>query len=269
MAMDKQGVGSISLLIEHHRRISALAVFLVHQSLAAWGVIQATPWVLVFLGELEWHFGWKTYMSQAQWLLYGTPWYPTQVGLALFLGWVLGGTLQHRSMLWVWILPLVALSSAFMGFPLTGHLAVARYMTLNFSSRWSYFFGWGNGIQPLDQVLATLPFYSASAYSLGALLARSAMRAPVFFATMKSLRIKRLILLVAVPWFCLKLLLNWPQGAAQNPVLRTWLGLRYLLEGLFVVTAFVTLIVAIAVALVGRQFFLTRFFLKPGEAHDD
>jgi|SRR5579863_1068609 len=261
-------IGAISRLIEHHRWTRVSAVFLMHQSFAAWGVIQATPWVLLSLGELGWHFGLKTYMSQAQWLLYGTPWYPTQVGLALFLGWLLGGTLLHRSMLWVWIFPLVALSSAFMGLPLTGHLGVAGYETLNFSSRWSYFFGWGKEVQPLAQALATLPFYTAGAYSLGALLARSAVPAPVFFATMRSLRMRRLILLVAVPWFCLKLLLNWPQWAAQYPVLRTWLGFRDLLEGLFVATALITLIVAVAVGVAGRQFSVTRFFLEPSEEHE-
>src|SRR5437016_12160157 len=68
--------------------------FLIHQTLAAWGAIVAAPMVLVFFGEVAWHLGWKTYVSQAQELLYGTPYFPAQTSLALVVGWVLGGTLQ-------------------------------------------------------------------------------------------------------------------------------------------------------------------------------
>ncbi len=205
------------------------------------------------------------------WALYGTPYFPIQVGLSLFVGWVLGGTLQHRCMFWVWVFPLGALISAFVGLPLTGHLAVEQYTTLRFGSRLTYFFGLDSHLvtQLDDQVVATLPFYSAVAYSLGAFLAFRVVRLPVFFETMRSLRKKRLALLVGLPWFCLKLALSWQQAAAQFVALRTWPGLRMYLQGLLVASVFLTLVSAIAVALVGRQFFLTRFFLNASEPSKD
>jgi len=221
-------------------------------------------------------------MSQARWELYGTPYFPAQVGLALSVGWILGGTLQHRSVVWVWIFPFLALFSAFFGFPLAegpssafilypqyDHLSIAQSASLDFSHRLGHFFGRGNGIQPFDQVIATLPFYSAAAYSMGGLLARSVVAMPKFFETMRHLRKKRLIFFVCIPWFCLKLISNWQQATSQNPVLRTWVGLRFYLQGLLIASVFVTFVLAIAVSLVGRRVFLTRFFLNPGESPRD
>lgn len=253
-------------------------VFLIHQSLGAWGPMLAAPDVLLLVAQVVWHFGWKFDFSQGQWMLYGTPYFPTHVGLGLFVGWILGGTLRHRHMLWVWILPLLAVLSVIIGFPVTMptpiefttyppmyHLTIAQYAHLPFSTRLAYLFGWGTGIQPFIQVAVTLPFYSAVAYSLGALLARNLARAPAFFETMRELRIKRLILLVGVPWFCIKLALNWQPIAARYPEMHTWRGLFYILEGLWVESVFITFVFAITVALVGRRFFLSRFFLHgPG-----
>lgn len=240
-----------SFAARRHALLRVPLVFLIHQSLASLGAILAAPWVLLLLGEVALHFGWKTHISQTQWVLYGTPYFPAHVAIALFVGWVLGGTLRHRSMLWVWILPLVALSSAIIRFPRTvtplsitlipfivlypiQHLAAAGHSGFGVLFRLSHFFGWGHGFQPYDQVLATVPFYSAAAYSLGALLARKVARLPGFFETMGHLRVKRLALLVGFPWFCLKAALLWEETAAGLPVFRTWIGLRFFLQGMLV-----------------------------------
>jgi hypothetical protein len=251
-------------------------VFLMHQSLSAWGPMLAAPCLFLFLSELAWHFGWKTYFSQAEWVLYGTPYFPSQLGLALIVGWVLSGAFQHRSMLWVWILPFLALCSAIIGFPWTidapiewsvyppiDHLTMAQCAQLDFSRRLAHLFGWGMGIQPFNQVAVTLPFYSATAYSLGALLARKVVRMPTFFETMRGLLIRRLILFVAVPWFCIRVALTWQQAAARYPAMRTWPGLLFILEPFLVISILVTFAFAIAVSLVGRRFIVTRFFLNP------
>jgi len=264
------------------RRVKTPLVFLIHQSLGAWGPILAAPWVLLFLSELAWHLGWRTYFSQAQWVLYGTPFYPAHVCLALVLGWLLGGALRHRSMLWVWVLPLMELSSAVVGgprvmaapmewsvYPPVDHLTTARWAQMGLTGRLTHLFGWGTGIQPFNQVVLTLPFYSASAYSLGALLARRAVPMSAFFESMRRLRIKRLILLVAAPWFCVKVALISQPTAARYPAMRTWTGLLFVLEPFLVISIFVTLAFAVAVSLLGRRFFLSRFFLctnEPGGA---
>ena len=255
-------------------------VFLTHQSLAALGPLLAAPWVLLLLGEIGLHLGVKTYISQTQWLLYGTPYFPVHIASALFVGWVLGGTLRARSMLWVWVLPLLTLFSVIISFPRTlapPSVSLIPFIVLypfqhvmplvnpnsDFAFRLRYYFGWGHGFQPVDQVLATVPFYCAAAYSLGALLARKVARLPGFFERMRHLRTKRLIPLVGIPWFILKTTLLWEQTAAHLPIFRTWLGVRFFLEGVLVTTVFVVFVFAVAVGAAGRRFFITRFFLGP------
>jgi len=91
------------------------------------------------------------------------------------------------------------------------------------------------------------------------------VRMPVFFETMRGLRKKRLILFVGAPWFSLKLALD----SAYYPVLRTWPVLRLYLQGLLVISIFLTFVLGIAVSLVGPQFSVTRFFLKPTESRGE
>ena len=283
---DSHGIAGVdpsraSFGVRHGRSwLGVPAVFCTHQSLAALGPMLAVPWVLLLLGEIGLHLGVKTYISQTQWLLYGTPYFPAHVAIALFLGWVLGGTLRARSMLWVWVLPLLTLFSAIASFPRSlarPSVSLLQFIVLypfehvmplmnpntDFAFRLRYYFGWGHGFQPVDQVLATVPFYSAAAYSLGALLARKVARLPGFFERMRHLRTERLIPLVGIPWFLLKTTLLWQQTAAHLPIFRTWLGLRFFLEGMLVTTAFVVLVFAAAVAAGGRRFYITRFFLRP------
>jgi hypothetical protein len=248
-----------------HRRYAWLRVpvtFLIHQSLGTWGVFLAAPWVLVFLGEVGRHFGLKTYIAQTQWVLYGTPFFPAHVVLALVIGWILSGTLGHRSMLWVWILPLVSLCTSCMGFPLIGISSPAACMSLAFSFKLVYSWGYF-GVHFLQQVVRIALLYSATAYSLGALLARRAVRVPRFFETMRSLRYARLILVVGLPWLCLRFLLTWPSVSSRYPQLRSSPGLSIYLRALFVASVFVTFVFAIAIGLAGRRFAVTRFFLNP------
>src|SRR3954454_23894141 len=81
-------------------------------------------------------------------------------------------------MLWVWVLPLAVLCFALIAFNPEWTSVLARPSTVG--SRLSHYFGWG--CQPrahcLDQLVITMPFYSSVAYSLGALLARNALKKP-------------------------------------------------------------------------------------------
>ena len=163
---------------------TTLQVFLVHQSLAAWGSTYLAVGVLILVSELGWHFGIETTLPEGQWILYGSPFFPAQVGLALFLGWIIGGTLPHRAMLWVWVLPLVALCLAFVGIqllpvpssdsvllPPINDVSFRSLLQLSIASRLSCFFCRPSaGLEPYIQVIAALPVYSAAAYSLGGLL---------------------------------------------------------------------------------------------------
>src|SRR5262249_10124539 len=103
------------------------------------------------------------------------PFYPVQIAIGLYLGWLIYRRFQHRSMLWVWILPLALLTYAFIAVPT---LSPARSSILlrpnTLQSRLSYYFG--TGCKPrdrcLNQLVLTMPFYASIAYSLGAWLAQ-------------------------------------------------------------------------------------------------
>jgi len=217
------------------RWVKSLGVFLIHQASAIWGPLFVAPALVILVSEVVRQFGIRTSLPEGQLVLYGAPFFPVQVLLALFVGWLLGGTIPHRAMFWVWVLPLAALCLALVGmpplpspppayvlFPATNDSAVRVVGGSGIASRLSDLFGWGSGLRPYDQVNATLPLYSAAVYSLGAGLAKSALRARRFFESMRNLRVSRLVLLVALPWFCLKLAINWQQAIVQYPFLRTW-----------------------------------------------
>jgi hypothetical protein len=235
--------------------------FLIHQFLSTWGLFIAVPMVLVFFIELGLHFGLKVYMTQIDWLLYGTPVFPLHLATALIVGWVLAGTLRERAMLWVWVLPFVSCCTSQIGYPLLARGFSADYRFLAYSGFFEY--SWGRlGTHSLQQVVGIALLYTAIAYSVGGLLAFRVVRAPAFFESMRSLRKTRLVLVVGLPWFCFKLLLSWQSVSAQTIAAGWSAGLLYYLRGLFTMSVFVTFIFAIAVGLAGRRFAATRFFLS-------
>ena len=103
--------------------------------------------------------------------------FPMQIILALWTGWSFGRRFQHRSMLWVWVLPFLLLCYAVVAIPTLApdivFTSVITQATGNHSSL-SHYFGSGclveNGC--IDQLIITMPFYVSVFYSLGALLAR-------------------------------------------------------------------------------------------------
>ena len=109
------------------------------------------------------------------WLLSGRPYFPIQIALAIFLGWVFGRHFWHRSMVWVWVMPFAVLCYAFVAVPTITPTLPPQYQAGIGESRLSHYFGWGCGPWNYcrDQSGITLPFYVASAYSLGALFAKS------------------------------------------------------------------------------------------------
>jgi hypothetical protein len=102
----------------------------------------------------------------AHWVLTETPFFPVQILLGLVSGFWLNRRFGHRVMLWTWTIPALVLVAAIL------------FLPPDFSSgqltHGERFFGWSCLPQNrcLDQLVVTLPFYSAAAYSLGASLAR-------------------------------------------------------------------------------------------------
>lgn len=155
-------------------RTGIILSFAAHQIISTWGVAVTVPWLVATGFDFIRLFG-KTFPRQASyWILTETGFFPFQIAFALLLGWLLGSDLRRKSMLWVWVLPLAILGYAVAIVPtLTPFLAPPIMQAgINQSRLWHYF-GWG--CRPdrrcLDQILVTLPFYSAAAYSIGALLA--------------------------------------------------------------------------------------------------
>jgi hypothetical protein len=160
------------------RRGKSLLVFVFHQFVGTWGVAFLAAFGLSSLFDVLPDFGgWKPSMRFVHWVLTENPFYPMQIVAGLYFGWLLGRRFQHRSMVWIWLLPLAILDYAFVATPVVSPWASILVRPDTLQSRLSFYFGWG--CQPrarcIDQLLITMPFYASVSYSLGALLARNAL----------------------------------------------------------------------------------------------
>ena len=175
MPGDEQDYSGPSLL----RKIS---VFIAHELNAMFGISLATALIVNHAKSLLFLFGGLAPYWTSN-ILSFSPIYPVQISMALLLGWCLGLLLQHRAMLWVWIIPLGMLAAIIATHP-TGLFSVRSLESIPGSNRWSHYFGWGCQLSSnsvitgstaypcRDQAGITLPFYAASFYALGYVLAR-------------------------------------------------------------------------------------------------
>jgi hypothetical protein len=146
----------------------SLSVFVIHQFIATWGIAISANILGTSIYGLFSRF---VSLRSVHWILTETPFFPVQIALGLFYGWMLWRRFKHHSMLWVWVIPTIILCYAVVAFPtLVPHMTSVLNQT---GSPFSHYFGWG--CQPkdrcFDQLLVTMPFYTATAYSLGAMLA--------------------------------------------------------------------------------------------------
>jgi len=152
--------------------LKPVLLFVMHQFLGTWGIAMSAYFFGGLWFDLLIQFGWLGSMRHLHWILTETPFFPLQIALGLYSGWYLNRRLNHRSMVWVWILPGLILCYAVVAIPtlfprLTSVLAVS-------SNPLSHYFGWGCRPKDgcLDQLLVTMPFYAATAYSSGAWIAQ-------------------------------------------------------------------------------------------------
>jgi hypothetical protein len=242
-------------------RVRLVLMFVLHQFIATLGVPVAAPMALVLVADLAGYFGWTVYMTGVHRILTETPYFPVQIAFALALGWFLGHLLRDRSIPWVWVLPSVIMCLVVAAFPIIGQLVYSRYAALSSSSRLSHFFGWG--CQPknrcFDQLLITLPFYSAAAYSLGGLLAQRIGRVPAFIESMRTINKKNAAVWIGVPCFFLFLLFDWRE-LARNQSLRTGLGFCVYLAEVVLGSTIVTFVLVVVASLIGNRSFLRRLY---------
>lgn len=163
-------------------RVKSLVVFTFHQLAGTWGIAFLAAFGLFELFDIVARISpWKPSTRFLHWLLTENPFYPVQIAVGLYFGWLLCRRFQHRCMLWIWIFPLAILVYAFVATPLVSPYASVLLRPESVQARLSFYFGWG--CQPrercIDQLLITMPFYASVAYSAGALLARKSPTARI------------------------------------------------------------------------------------------
>ncbi len=244
--------------------INGVLKLIMHQAIAAsFAFLIAGMAAYIFAGWVR-LFGWRITVHALGALLVQNPYHPIQIGIALFLGWSLGGWLQHRTMLWVWIIPAIILGYKFATFPWNGPVEFDAHWSLGWSTRLTHFFGWGCRWQNhcLEQMEFTLPFYVAVAYSIGAYAGRLMMKRLRGYAErMNQIRLPR-VLLVGGAVACYDLTLEWRQIAM---VIHQWnsAGIGLLFCTLLVEVALATYVLMVAVSLLGGKIPPCRWFLNP------
>lgn len=164
----------VNVIEQHGARQTALIGlrFLIHSAVAAIGVPVATSVlrysILLSIQEFYPSAGLRV-GKQLHWILLQTPYFPAQITMGLLLGFQVGRFFRHREMLWTWIVPALAIVLLILFAPFRPVIVSGIEI-----SKVHHFFGWSCLPQNhcFEQVGFTLPFYSASAYSVGALLAR-------------------------------------------------------------------------------------------------
>jgi len=145
--------------------------FAVHQMAGTFGVPIFAYLLGVSLFNLEGLLGREYSLRPLHHILTETPYFPVQIALGLWFGWLLGKRFLHRSMIYVWVLPFLMLSYAVVAVPTfsAGYTSVL----IAVQSRFSHYYGLVR--QPknhcLDHLIVTMLFYAGTSYSIGAYLA--------------------------------------------------------------------------------------------------
>lgn len=172
------GIDKVPHSIASRGRLVAGGVsFIVHQFISTSGIDIFAGFLVAYVFDVLRLFGMRFPQKVMFWILTGTPYYPVQIGLGLLLGWSIGRRVQHRTMLWVWIVPSIYLMYALIAIPTLvprSNPFPQEWQAGVGESRFKHYFGWGCGAYHpcFDQAAITLFFYTAVAYSIGALLAR-------------------------------------------------------------------------------------------------
>lgn len=141
-----------------------VAVFLVHQLLSTIGTMIGTA-VITFTLIALLHQWWPELTNKtASFILTGSPYFPMQVFFGFLLGWALMKRFGNQASLWVWCIPALVLIVAMIHGPMLRFDTSQPYRAVN------YFLSSGCRAQDrcLDQIIVTLPFLTATAYSMGA-----------------------------------------------------------------------------------------------------
>jgi hypothetical protein len=156
--------------------IKSVLAFVVHQFIGTYGIVYTAPLVFSLAFKFPFLLGHPLPQRKFYAIVSELPYFSVQIIFALILGWLLGRVLRHRSIVWVWMLPLAILCYSVASAKVLNPTSVLASPGIG-QSRFSHYFGWGcrPADRCLDELLITMPFYSSLAYSLGAALARKTL----------------------------------------------------------------------------------------------
>jgi len=159
--------------------VRTVLLFVMHQIIGTEGV----TWLVVLgaflltttVGAVSEAWAHSALMRAMHVVLTNTPFFPVQAAVGAYFGWKLYLRWEHRSMLWVWILPCLVLTYAVIAIPTFSPWSYSAADT----GPLSHYFGWGCRADDrcYDQLTFTEKFYTSVAYSLGALWARKSRNA--------------------------------------------------------------------------------------------
>jgi hypothetical protein len=93
-------------------------IFVMHQFIGTWGVAIIVPFMVAESFAMLQPISPRLFNShEVHWVATELPYFPMQIVVGLWVGWSLGRRLNHRSMLWVWVLPLLILCFAVAALP--------------------------------------------------------------------------------------------------------------------------------------------------------
>jgi hypothetical protein len=153
--------------------VLSFLTFCMHQFLGTWGIAFFAYWVGISLFELMASLGKPLPMRSLHWILTETPYFPVQIALGLYCGWLIARRFHHRAMRYVWMLPLMLLIYAMLELPpFTPEFSSVLAQAGHEKSVFSRYLGWGCNPRErcLDQLFVTMPFYTSVSYSVGAWL---------------------------------------------------------------------------------------------------
>lgn len=152
----------------------AVRIFLMHQVIGTAGIGVLVKSLAASLLEVVRAIPWQ-FPEHAWYQLFAyRPYFPVQTVTGFCFGWLLARRLGHRAMIWVWILPTLLLCYAVVAIPTLTPDITSSLLWSGTSQSWlTHYFGWGCRMKDrcFDQVLITQPFYTATAYAIGARLA--------------------------------------------------------------------------------------------------
>lgn len=161
------------------RTLRTVLIFTMHQFIATLGVAVAAAFLAVFTFTLLRPLNPHLFASRnAHFITTRLPYFPMQLILGLWSRWSFGRRFQHRSMLWLWVVPLLITSYAVMSLPALMPDPTSVVVARDNQSAVFHYFGRGCTVEDRceDQLLVTMPLYPSIAYSLGALMARKMRR---------------------------------------------------------------------------------------------